>query len=423
MALWKNIHLDLSDYLREPPQEADVRMFRMPIRRKDGHYVPSKDWYLEWRDAHGYVRRMAALADKRASTEIGRRIEQLVNCQIAGIEPSPDLLRWVADRPPWLRVKLERFDLIPKSKCTTRGQLRELLNQWLASLEARGRTQGHIAECRLCVTRILEGIGAERLSDLDAGAVERWLAARRNNPKAHCGARTANKHLRRIKTWLAWCVTNGRADTNPVAHLAGVSEGADRRLVRRALTVAEVRRLLQTTATQPARWGISGPDRALLYRFAVETGLRAGAIRSLTADDFDLKARPPTVTVSAVSSKSRREQVVVLRRGIAPTLRQHCANVAIGPVFAMPARSNLARMLREDLAAARIPVRDRRGRVVDFHALRMTLSTALMQAGVHPDVQRAILGHTSAVVTLDRYTDTTVQDQARGLARLPDFGN
>ena len=88
----------------------------------------------------------------------------------------------------------------------------------------------------------------------------------------------------------------------------------------------------------------------------------------------------------------------------------------------MPAPANVARMLRTDLAAARIPARDRRGRVVDFHALRMTLSTALMHAGVHPDVQRAILGHSSAALTLDRYTDTTVQDQARGLARLPEFG-
>ena len=179
----------------------------------------------------------------------------------------------------------------------------------------------------------------------------------------------------------------------------------------------------------------------------LSSGLRAGAIRSLTADDFDLKARPPTVTVSAVSSKSRREQTIPLRRGLVEQLldQEHGCGLDLqsrgrksarvstkrdkptsprlsDPVLPMPAPSNLARMLREDLAAAKIPARDRRGRVVDFHALRMTLSTLLMHQGVHPDVQRAILGHTSAVVTLDRYTDTTVQDQARGLARLPDFG-
>lgn len=41
---------------------------------------------------------------------------------------------------------------------------------------------------------------------------------------------------------------------------------------------------------------ISGPDRALLYRFAIETGLRANEIRLLTKASFRLDDKRPSVT-------------------------------------------------------------------------------------------------------------------------------
>ncbi len=56
-----------------------------------------------------------------------------------------------------------------------------------------------------------------------------------------------------------------------------------------------------------------GPERALLYRVAAETGLRAGELRSLTARSFALAGDAPTVTVAAAYSKNRREAVLPLK--------------------------------------------------------------------------------------------------------------
>ena len=50
---------------------------------------------------------------------------------------------------------------------------------------------------------------------------------------------------------------------------------------------------------------MTGPERAVLYQLAVETGLRARELRSLTWDSFDLDADVPTVTVRAAYSKHR----------------------------------------------------------------------------------------------------------------------
>ena len=43
----------------------------------------------------------------------------------------------------------------------------------------------------------------------------------------------------------------------------------------------EVRRLLETMIAAPTRFGMAGPERALLYRLAIETGLRVRELKSL----------------------------------------------------------------------------------------------------------------------------------------------
>jgi integrase len=77
----------------------------------------------------------------------------------------------------------------------------------------------------------------------------------------------------------------------------------------RADSADALRWLPETTATGPDRNGMSGIDRAMLYRLAVETGLRAGELRSLTRASFVL-AGEPCVTIAAAYTKNRRQDTV-----------------------------------------------------------------------------------------------------------------
>jgi len=79
---------------------------------------------------------------------------------------------------------------------------------------------------------------------------------------------------------------------------------------RQALEPDELWRLLQVTRNGPKRFGMTGPQRAMLYRVVVETGLRAGELRSLTVSSFDLGNC--TVTVPAAYSKHRRQDTLAL---------------------------------------------------------------------------------------------------------------
>jgi hypothetical protein len=75
-----------------------------------------------------------------------------------------------------------------------------------------------------------------------------------------------------------------------------------------------------------------------------------------------------------------------------------------------------------DLAAADIPKRDERGRIVDLHALRHTFGTHLSKNGVPPRTAQAAMRHSSLDPTMNVYTDPSLLDVAGALESLPCLG-
>jgi len=235
-------------------------------------------------------------------------------------------------------------------------------------------------------------------------------------------AETRNHYLRAIKNFCNWMVKDGRAPENPIKTLSLVNSRPDRRVNRRALSVDELRRLLESTARGPVRYGMTGPERALLYRLAVETGLRASELRSLRVGDFDLDADPPTVTIQAAYAKNRRTDTLPLRHETARALKRFFANKAPGErAFRVPPNYDTADMFRADLEAAGIPYVDESGRRADFHALRHTFITNLARSGVHPKVAQTLARHSTITLTLDRYSHTVLTDLSEAVSILPDL--
>jgi len=222
--------------------------------------------------------------------------------------------------------------------------------------------------------------------------------------------------------------------------VAKLNVSSDRRLIRRALLDEEVTSLIQAAEKGPVIRDMTGPERAMLYRLAVETGLRAGELASLTPASFhmaDLDAA--TVKVTAAYSKHRRDDVLPLRRDVAEAVAAFTAGKpADARLFAVPPRT--AEMIQTDLAAAReawikdaetkqeregrratafLADTDGSGRVVDFHALRHTFITRLARSGVVPAVAKSLARHSTIVLTMDHYTHTLIGDERAALDRLP----
>jgi len=255
-------------------------------------------------------------------------------------------------------------------------------------------------------------------------------------------------------------VKNKRAMESRLIELDRLNVATDRRHDRRALSIDELRWLLDVTErgySKPGpdgkplqivpvldRLGMGGADRAMLYRLAVETGLRAGELRSLTRLSFHL-GDYPNVTIAAAYAKNRRQDELPLKPDTAAQLASHFAGkMPTAVAFAMPKSDKIIDMMTADLAAARtawiaaagsqqereqreastfLSYRDDARRCADFHALRHTFISNLAAGGVHPKTAQRLARHSTITLTMDRYTHLRREDLAGALDTLPDLSN
>ena len=217
-------------------------------------------------------------------------------------------------------------------------------------------------------------------------------------------------------------VRTERLWADPMVSVAKLNTRTERRHARRALTDDEIHRLLDAARKGRKVRGLTGPERAVLYRLALETGLRASELGSLAPGSFDLaNLDRATVTVEAACSKHRREDVLPLRPDMARAMADFLGDRPQHEVlFRMPDKP--VAMMRKDLEAAGIPYRDASERVADFHALRHTFITRLARSGVAPAVAKSLARHSTITLTMDHYTHTFIEDERSALARLPGLG-
>ena len=183
-----------------------------------------------------------------------------------------------------------------------------------------------------------------------------------------------------------------------------------------------MKKLLTLTGAGVVRGGMTGSERRPLYLLALETGLRANELRSLTRAAFDLNDSAPTVTVAAGYSKRRRTDTPPLRPALAAELRGHLAsNQPAALAFSAPGNPTFTRMFQFDIGAAGIVYRNKDGRVADFHALRHTFISNVTRSGVYPKIAQSLARHSTITLTMDKYSHTLVGEQADALKGLPDL--
>src|SRR5262245_45863840 len=426
-----------------------MRVFKPTRKTSSGTTVKYELWYLEFRTHADVVRRLAGFTDKKQTEELGRRIEKLIASRANREAPDKALSEWLEGMPERIREALARYDLLSSRTMAASMPLAEHAADFEAALTAKGSTAAHARLVVSRLTKILDGRGFKYWSDLSAAAVQQFIAGERTKAanaetgERPIGVQTANFYLQAIKQFCKWMVRERRAGESPLAHLQGQNVRTDRRHDRRALSVEELRRLIQAAQVGPVRFGISGAERAIVYRLAVESGLRANELRSLTRGSFNLEGEEPSVTVEAAYSKRRREDQLPLRPETAALLRPHLANkLPTARAFNFPRKEDTAEMLRADLDAARakwfkegatpaeraerersstLAYRDHAGLVADFHSLRHTFISNLARAGVHPKLAQSLARHSDINLTMSRYTHTTQGGLSAALAALPDL--
>jgi integrase len=398
------------------------RLFKTTYRDRNGETRESAKWYCEFRDHLSTLRRWPLLENRTASEEIARKIDRLVALRMAGEQPDASLTTWLDTVTADLRQKMLDVGLLSSHRVAAGKSLAEHLADYKSALEGEGLTDSHIVHAHGRVKKVIDGCSLRTWQDLTPDKVREWLNTKWKAEEL--SGTTANYYLRDLKTFCRWMVRNGRARENPLNAVDGVSKKAlaqEEHLERRALSVNEIGRLLTATAAAPLRFGCSGQERALIYRLALETGLRAGEIGALTRQDFRLDDKCAAVAAKAGTTKNSKIAHLPLRSETVALLREHLANkLPNAKAFAMPESTQTAEMIRVDLGAASIPD-EVAGQTVDFHALRHTFCTMLANSGVHPKVAQDLARHSDINLTMSRYSHTVLEQRAEAVEMLPTF--
>lgn len=321
----------------------------------------------------------------------------------------------------------------------SRRTLESHLDDYKAKLSAAQCNPRHIQNTKTCINAIAKAGGFHIVSDITADAVNRFASDLRERNLA---SRTIHGYLTAIKSFTKWLATNHKLPRDPLASVKKPNPQADRRRRRRMLLLEEWHWLRNATATGPERFDVPADERLLLYALAIQTGLRSSELRSLTRGRLFLDQAQPFITCEAGSTKNRKNARQYIQPDLARELQTFLkTKPASGPIFKMPHVTDVARMLRGDLAAAReawlkeaeknksewarrkasdfLCVKNHDGEVLDFHSLRHTCGAWLAIAGAHPKAVQAIMRHSTIVLTMDTYGHLFPGQEAETISRLP----
>jgi len=405
--------------------------------------------YAVFMDFKGILRRVPLDEDRDTASEYANKIDKLNKIRGSGNVMSPELAEFVEKMPPALRDRLVAFDILDAGEVYADKPLTEHITSWKAAMRAKGNAEDSIKPVVSRVRRIVTACGLVTWKDLNApgasGKIKTWVADMR--AKGEINGSTVNKYISDIRSLCRWMVNEGFAPKMALDKLQPVDNAdvdVDR---RRALSIKEMHRLVDAAAAGEKHHGLTGDERAILYRFAFETGMRPGQIRALTVANFRLDDNPPTVRSQAKDVKRREDHEQVLRADLAADLQKRFAakrfmdQLPTAPAFKLPEEHRLSEMFRDDLAAARrawiseaaadqerierakddfLADVNRDGERAVFYSMRHGHGTALADAGV-PEKDIAKSMHHASRVTTARYMHSDRQRVSKAIDTLPDL--
>ncbi|NQV31801.1 MAG: tyrosine-type recombinase/integrase, partial [Phycisphaeraceae bacterium] len=410
-----------------------MRVFKADYTTRAGEKAKSKRHYLDFRDHLGIRHKIPAFSDRRQSEALGRQIDKLLAAR-GGEGLDAALSAWLEMLPARLMKQFVSWGLIESHRAAASKTLTQHLADFKLSLLAGGCTEKHAGQKHKRVERVFALCGYRHYSEIAPSKLQACISLIKTTvlkkvdgvvKEVEIGpasAQTKKHYLSECKAFCRWMVQDRRANENPLIHLKPLKVDKSQTRQRRALEPEEVVGLLGALQAADVHHGMTGYERAILYRLATETGLRALEIRSLKVSNIDLKGK--TIMVFDSDTKNRQGALLPLRQDMCEYLSPLLQNKhPEAQVFNLPSRYNMADMLRADLALAGIDPEDTGQGLLDFHSLRHTFGSLLAASGVHHKIAQDLMRHSDINLTMTRYTHTLLGQGAKAVESLPDFSH
>ncbi len=376
---------------------------------KDGQ----KKFYLDFRFRDKRIR-LKAFETERASQSLLQTIERLVDIYQSNGVILPELQRAIDCLPSRIVKKLASIGLLSNSRVSGKNLLKDHLDDFMAFLKSKRCSEKYLYRLKVRLARTFRDCKFTMLSDFDASVFINFV----NN--LDLSVKSKSHYISAVKEFAKYLEDTGLLPKNNFKLLKTpkVLRG-DQVHARRALTAVEVSKLIRAAESGLPFKGISGTERSLIYRIIAETGLRFNEFKTLLVSDFDFAAG--TLTVKDINSKNRYSKTVALRESTTAMVKRFLRHkTPQAYAFNLQRLPYGAAMLRQDLQAANIPYLNEDG-YADFHSLRHTACSLLIQSGANVKSIQTIMGHRTVDMTLNKYTHLYSGQLKQAVDGLPDF--
>jgi integrase len=285
------------------------------------------------------------------------------------------------------------------------------------------------------IRRILDAIKAKRLLDIDPSRIESALLEMRTKrgfggKSVELSVSTKNEYITSIKGFTHWAKKRRKLEHDPLESLSKIEEsGEERRHPRRALSTEQVSDFLDAALRRPEQellvvrrgkykgqlqakvrpWALAkarriGTHRRMAYMLAIWTGLRRTELAKLEWRDVYPDLAPPFIQMRQQTAKAKRGDTIALHPQAVEELLAYRPKDAQPHDRVIPQVPSM-RVLKADLAFAKIDYGNNRDGFADLHSMRMTLNMMLANAGVDSRTRQAQLRHKNPLLTEKTYFD------------------
>lgn len=403
---------------------------------KDAAEKESKNWYVDVR-FDGRRHRMGLFKSKELSQQFASRLSVLLAQYEAGNGFERDVQQWLTQISPTMLSKLVKLGLVSPAKAETGKPIAIHLTDYLTYLlDGKGNSKAY---CKLCNTRInniINGCRFRKLADINHSIVQQYVNGELT--AGRLSQSSFNHYLRQFKGFLRWLYREDRIhnDLSKYIQLRTVTQPAQE---RRALTVDEISCLLDWLKTKgPKRRSLTGWERAVLYKLALTTGLRANEIRSLKCSSIDFEEK--AIHLSSAYTKNRQNATLPLTGSILKDL-ESLASKRDKDALLFRLTDKTAKLIQSDMTDARaewikaaVTSAEKKQRkktdflkpetgdgIADFHSLRHTYATLLVNGGTDVKTAQNLLRHSTPVLTLGIYSHVLRESEQAAVNKLPTF--
>jgi len=338
--------------------------------------------------------RITAFETEKHSKRLAETIERLMEIYYSNDNMPLDMQRAVDSMPSRIVRKLGSMGMLSAAKTAGKNRLSDHLESFIESLKVKRCTEKHLLNVENKIKRVCEDCKFDVISDLDASRFTAHINS------LSIAVKTKLDYIAVFKQFAKWLNDNGILTKNNFKLIKNPKVlKSDQVHPRRALTSNEVARLISAAQRGETWRGISGAERALIYRLSVESGLRYNEVKTLKVLDFDFENN--TVEVRDANEKARRGDILQLKESTAKEIKQFLSNKTPQATAFTLKKGFL--MIRRDLKAAKIDY-EVDGRFADWHSLRHTTASLLIESGANPKTVQRIMRHSTADLTLSKYT-------------------